>query len=129
MNLRILLAAVVATLAVSSQSLPEAQAEEQVAEAHVKVANNSSWTLDCRVGWGTVSLSFNDLAPGATSDSRGMPVSSSERIAVCKKRGVPPTKANMSPPVKFKVSGPNDHTVTCSNPGGDATKLVCSVSP
>lgn len=127
MNLRPLLAAPLAVFALATHTSLPAQAQDAPQQAFIKVANESSWTLDCRVTWGNINLAFNNLAPGATSDSRGMPVSGSQRTAICKKRGVTPTPLTTSAPLKFNVTDAGSLTLKCSHPGSNE-RLTCAIS-
>lgn len=127
MNLRALLPTVLAALTVVAHGLPTAQAQDAPQQAYIKITNDSSWTLDCRVTWGNINLTFNDIAPRASSGAKGMPVSGSERTAICKKRGVVPTKSTTSTPIKFHVTSAERFVLKCAHPAGDSAKLGCEI--
>lgn len=125
MNLRNLLAPL-AALAIAVVAMPTASADDDE-RAYIKVKNDSTWKVDCRVFWGSQSIPFNGVEPSATSESKQIPVSPTERTLVCKKTGAQPVPANVSAPIKFKAENIAKYTINCAHKDNGAG-LTCSVS-
>jgi hypothetical protein len=124
MKIQHLLAAATALLAIGVAG-PTASAQD-ADTATIKIQNNSAWTLDCTVFWGNNRVSFDGVAPSSGTDEKILPISDGGRNLVCKKKGAPANKSNVSPIVKFKSDTAGAKlTATCANGTGDT--LTCSV--
>jgi hypothetical protein len=124
MKLQHILAAATAILAIGVAG-PRAEAQDM--EATIKVQNNTPDTIDCKIFWGNNQIPFEGIAAASASDEKTIPVSGGDRNLVCRKKGAAPTKANVSPLLKFKSDVAGKYTATCGqNP--DGTGFACSVA-
>ncbi len=127
MEIRHILATATALLALGLTG-PRAEAELTAprVEATIRAQNDSASLIDCTVFWGNNQVHLDSVASGRTSLAEEIPISSGDRNFVCKKRGAPATRANISPITRFQSDVPGSYLITCSQ-SEDGTEFSCTL--